>query len=88
VTATASALLTDVRTGYVHGVAEATATASGLTNFWSSSGTVDKKRLEAEREAFQLLVKEAGKTWAGIARMHGGTVAMGAVRPDVVTANQ
>jgi hypothetical protein len=68
VTSTASAILTDVRTGYIHGVAEATAKATGLTNFWSSSGTVDKKRLEAEREAFQLLVKEAGKTWAGIVR--------------------
>lgn len=67
VTATASALFIDVRTGFIYGVAEATAKASGLTNFWSSSDTVDRKRLEAEREAFGLLLAEAGKTWARIA---------------------
>ena len=67
VTSTASALFTDVRTGYTYGVAEATAKASGLTNAWGSRDTIDKKRLDAEQRAFLLLISEAEKTWQGIA---------------------
>ena len=67
VTSTASALFIDVRTGFIYGASEATAKASGLTSFWGSQDTVDRKRLEAERDAFGLLVAEAGKTWSGIA---------------------
>lgn len=70
VTSTASALFTDVRTGFVYGAAEATAKASGLTNFWESSDTIDKKRVEAEQEVFVLLTKEAEKTWSGIASQY------------------
>lgn len=86
VTATASAILVDTRTGYIHGVSEATAKATGLTNFWSSSDTVDKKRLEAERESFQLLVKETAKAWAGIAKQNGGNAAVAATPPAVSSA--
>lgn len=67
ITSTASALFTDVRTGFVYGVAEATAQATGLTNFWGSSDTVDGKRVETERQAFAFLESEASKAWAGIA---------------------
>lgn len=70
VTSTASALFIDVRTGFIYGVSEATAKASGLTNIWGASETVDRKRLEAERDAFGLLVGEAGKTWSGIAAQY------------------
>lgn len=70
VTSTAAALFQDVRTGFVYGVAEATAQASGLTNVWGASDTIDKKRLEAERQAFALLLPQAEKTWAGIARQY------------------
>lgn len=70
ITSTASALFTDVRTGFIYGVAEATAKASGLTNAWGSSDTVDKKRLEAEEQAFTLLIPQAEKTWAGIAKQY------------------
>jgi hypothetical protein len=66
ITSTASAVFTDVRTGFVYGVAEATAKTNGLTNFWSSSDTVDKKRIEAEQQSFSLLLIEAEKTWSGI----------------------
>lgn len=87
VTATASAILIDTRTGFIHGVSEATAKATGLTNFWSSSDTVDKKRLEAERASFQLLVKDTAKTWAGIAKIHGGNAAA-AVSQSAVSSAQ
>jgi hypothetical protein len=70
VTSTASAIFTDVRTGYTYGVAEATAKASGLTNAWGSSDTIDKKRLEAEGQAFALLLAEARKTWDGITKRY------------------
>lgn len=70
ITATASAIFMYVRTGYIYGLAEATAKASGLTNAWSSSDTIDKKRLEAEKESFSLLIAEVEKTWAGIANQY------------------
>ncbi len=66
ISSTASAIFADVRTGYVYGVAEATARTSGLTNAWGSSDLVDRKRIEAEAQAFNLLVAEAGKAWAAI----------------------
>ncbi|CAI4033343.1 hypothetical protein DNFV4_03779 [Nitrospira tepida] len=70
ITSTASALFTDVRTGFVYGLSEATANATGLTNVWGSTDTVDRKRLEAEREAFALLIPQMEKTWAGIAKQY------------------
>lgn len=70
ITSTASALFTDVRTGFVYGAAEATAKASGLTNVWGSSDTIDRQRLEAEAQAFAGLVTEAARTWGGIVRQH------------------
>jgi hypothetical protein len=66
ITSTASAVFTDVRTGYIYGVAEATTKASGLTNAWGSRDTIDKKRVEAEKDAFQQLLAEAEKTWQRI----------------------
>lgn len=67
VTSTASAMFTDVRTGYTYGTVEATAQASGLSKAWGEAKIVDKKRLEAEHQAFTQLLTEAEKTWAGIA---------------------
>lgn len=66
VTTTASAVFTDVRTGYTYGTAEATAKASGLASAWTTEQTVDAKRVEAEKEALAKLVSEAAKTWDGI----------------------
>lgn len=70
ITATASALFTDVRTGFVYGLSEATAKATGLTNVWGSSDTIDLKRIEVEQEAFKLLIPQLEKTWAGIAAQY------------------
>ena len=67
ITSTASALFIDVRTGFIYGVAEATAKADGLTNVWSSRSTIDKKRVEAEQQAFDGLMIQSAKTWSGIA---------------------
>lgn len=70
VTSTASALFTDVRTGFVYGAAESTARASGLTSVWGRRETIDRKRIEAEGQAFAQLLPELEKTWSGIARQH------------------
>ena len=70
ITSTASALFSDVRTGFVYGVAEATAKATGLTNFWDSGDMIDKKRLETEQQAFTLLAAETEKAWSGIASQY------------------
>jgi hypothetical protein len=67
ITSTASALFIDVRTGFIYGVAEATAKTVGLTNVWSSRSTIDKKRVEAEQQAFDGLMTQAATTWNGIA---------------------
>lgn len=71
ISSTASAIFTDVRTGYVYGTAETTVTASGLTNAWGSRDTVDRKRLEAEKQAFEQLLVEARKTWNSVIRQQG-----------------
>jgi hypothetical protein len=70
VTATASAVMVDVRSGFIYGVAEATASKSGLTNAWESSTTVDRKRIQAEEESFEKLMDQMAKTWAGIVKQH------------------
>lgn len=70
VTSTASAVFTDVRTGFTYGTAEATARAAELANAWGSSDAVDKKRLEAEHQAFALLLSQAEKTWGSITEQY------------------
>ena len=70
VTATASALFIDVRTGFTYGLAQAQASEVGLTNFWSSSRVIDNRRLLAERASMDKLVGELGKTWAGIKKQY------------------
>lgn len=74
VTSTASALFVDVRTGFVYGVAEGTAKESGLTNVWSSTDTVDRKRIAAEQEAVRLLLTEARATWSRVVEQQAAEV--------------
>jgi hypothetical protein len=77
VTATASAVLFDVRTGFVYGVVEATSTETQRGTFWSSSEAVDSARKKAEADAFQKMIGEIEKFWADMLRTHvrvrGGT---------------
>jgi hypothetical protein len=73
VTATASAALVDVRTGFVYGVAEFTATEEQRATVWSSEEAVEASRLRAESGAFQGLLSEYEKLWQGIVREYAGT---------------
>ena len=70
VTTTASAVLIDVRTGFVYGVAEATASERQVTSAWSSANAADQGRLKTEREAFDGLLRELEKTWANVVAEH------------------
>jgi hypothetical protein len=70
VTSTASAALFDVRTGFVYGVAEASAVEAQRATFWSSADAVDSARRKAESEAFRKLAREIEKLWHGVLRTH------------------
>lgn len=80
VTTTASAILIDVRSGYVYGGAEATAKSDKLTSGWDSEDAVDETRLKTERESFDKLVGELEQTWT--------TVVATYARPAPATAPQ
>ncbi|MGQ0835261.1 MAG: hypothetical protein ACT4O5_10130 [Gammaproteobacteria bacterium] len=72
VTATCAAAFIDVRTGFVYGVAEATATESQRSDHWRTRSAIEKARLTAEREAFTSALGEIEKTWAAIHAEHAG----------------
>ncbi|WP_444942054.1 hypothetical protein ACJJI3_07725 [Microbulbifer sp. ZKSA004] len=66
VTTTVSAAFFDVRTEYLFGISEATATDRKSASVWSTSDAVDDLRVATEKAAFQDLLPEIEKTWAGI----------------------
>lgn len=66
VTTTASAILVDVRTGYVYGACEATARQTQLASAWTSSDAVDRSRRNTEREAFEHMLGEFEKVWNNV----------------------
>jgi len=72
VTATASAVLFDVRTGHVYGLAEASHAASHLASTWTKEQAIDKARLDAETEAFAKLIDEFRGTWNGVLKEYAG----------------
>lgn len=72
VTTTASAVLYDVRTGHVFGLAEASHATSHVASKWSRQQAIDNARLETEKEAFSKLVDELCAAWTGILREYGG----------------
>ncbi len=72
VTSTASAAIFDVRTGFLYGVAEATASEHQRATVWSTASAIDKARQQAEVEAFQKLVEEIARLWSGVVETHAG----------------
>jgi hypothetical protein len=79
VTATCAAAFIDVRTGYVYGVAEATATEEQRSNFWNTQAAIEDARVIAEREAFSAALTEVEKVWTAIVARHATSA------PEVVT---
>ena len=70
VSTTASAVFVDVRTGFVYGVAEASASKKQTTSAWGSVNAADQGRLDTEREAFDGLLGELATAWEGIVAEH------------------
>jgi hypothetical protein len=63
---TCAAAFVDVRTGYVYGIAEGTATDTRRSSPWTTEAALDAARLKTEREAFSAALKEMSRTWASI----------------------
>lgn len=66
VRSTASAVLLDTRTGYVHALAEGTGDAGQLANAWTSEEAAEDARLRAEGRAFEGLIASFEKAWPGV----------------------
>lgn len=75
VDATVSAMVVDVRSGYVFGTAEVTATRSQRSDFWGTRAAIDKARLEAERAAFERAVVQIEALMADIDARYGSAAA-------------
>jgi hypothetical protein len=71
VNSTASAVIVDVRTGFIYGVAEATASETQATNVWNSKNAADQARLKTERKAFDGMIRELELTWKNVVAEHG-----------------
>lgn len=71
VTSTASAAIIDVRSGFIYGVAEATAADDQRVTIWSTQQAIERARLGTERAAFVDLVAEIETLIRGIVDAHG-----------------
>ncbi len=80
VNSTATAALIDTRTGYIYALAEASAEADQLANAWTKEDAVEQSRSRAEGDAYNKLLAELERAWAGVVRGH--------VRPVLPAANQ
>jgi hypothetical protein len=70
---TCAAAFVDVRTGYVYGIAEGTATDTRSSSPWKTEAAIEKARLKTEREAFSSALKEIAKTWTSINTEYGSS---------------
>lgn len=71
VTATCAFMIVDVRTGFVYGTGETTATEDQRSNVWGTSDAIEEARLRAERRAFEDGVGEVTRLWDTVVAQHG-----------------
>ena len=71
VSTTCAAAFIDVRTGFVYGVAETTATETQRSNVWNTRSAIDSARLLAEREAFESALDEIEELWGEVYVQYG-----------------
>jgi len=67
---TCSALLIDIRTGYVYSAYEVTERAETFSTSWGSRDSADETRRKNEQEAFKKLIDEFVATWPRILDRH------------------
>ena len=72
VTATCAFMIVDVRTGFIYGTGETTATEDQRSNVWGSESAIESARLKAERNAFEQGLGEVERLWASVLREHSG----------------
>jgi hypothetical protein len=72
ITTTASAVILDVRSGFVYGTAEASASDQQRATSWSTENAIESSRLKTESGAFVALMAEIEKLWKGIAQQYTG----------------
>jgi len=72
ITTTASAVLFDVRTAYVYGLAEATEYEEQMASAWTARKAVEEARKKAERKAFEKLLNELPLMWKGVVEQYAG----------------
>lgn len=70
VTSTASAALIDVRSGFIYGVAESSASDDQRATVWSTRQTIERARIGTERTAFEELIGEIEELWQGVVNVH------------------
>ena len=75
VDATVSAMVVDVRSGYIYGTAEITATRSQRSDFWGTRKAIDKARTDAERAAFERAVGQIVALFGDINGKYGSEAA-------------
>lgn len=71
VNATCAFMIIDVRTGFVYGTGETTATEDQRSNLWGTENAIEAARLRAERRAFEDGLGEVAELWASILAEHG-----------------
>lgn len=71
VSATCAFLIIDVRTGFIYGAGETTATEDQRSNIWGSASAIETARLRAEQRAFEEGLGEVETLWASIVAEHG-----------------
>lgn len=72
VNATCAFMIIDVRTGFVYGTGETTATEDQRSNIWGNASAIETARLKAEQRAYEDSLAEVEKLWASIVAEHGG----------------
>ncbi len=68
--ATFAFMIVDVRTGFIYGTGETTATGDQRSNLWGTEAAIEAARLKAEREAFETGIGEVEKLWTSILAQH------------------
>ncbi len=75
VTATCATIFVDVRTGFVHGIAEGTAVEEQKASVWGTNRVIEEARFAAERRAFQAAIGEVEKAWNNIRKQQANVAA-------------
>ncbi len=72
VSATCAFMIVDVRTGFIYGTGETTATEDQRSDFWGSEAAIESARMRAERRAYEDSLGEVARLWTSIVAEHAG----------------